>query len=73
MSKRLLLAVVFSFISATLASGQAPSGSVPAGFDSRWTPYLGCWTIVQNQRGVAQAVRQSPRGADTAGAFQQMQ
>jgi hypothetical protein len=53
MSKRLLLAVVFSTFSATLASGQAPSGSVPAGFDSRWTPYLGCWRVAQEQLGQA--------------------
>jgi hypothetical protein len=41
------------FLAATLAllsSAPAVAQDSPAGFDSRWTPYLGCWTIVQDQR-----------------------
>jgi hypothetical protein len=42
------------FLAATLAllsSAPAVAQDSPAAFDSRWTPYLGCWTIVQDQRG----------------------
>jgi hypothetical protein len=51
MTKKLLLAVVFSVCSAALASAQ--TASAPAGFDSRWTPYLGCWRVAQEQLGQA--------------------
>ena len=36
---------------ALLSSAPALAQDTPAAFDSRWNPYLGCWTIVQDQRG----------------------
>ncbi len=38
---------MLALLSATPAMAQDKS----AAFDSRWNPYLGCWTIVQDQRG----------------------
>jgi hypothetical protein len=52
MTNKMILAAVL----ALLASAPAAAQDSPAGFDSRWTPYLGCWTIVQNQRGHAATV-----------------
>jgi hypothetical protein len=36
---------------ALLSSAPAMAQDSPAAFDSRWNPYLGCWNIVQDQRG----------------------
>lgn len=47
MTNKLMLAAVLALLSAAPARAQ----DTPAAFDSRWTPYLGCWTVVQNQRG----------------------
>ena len=47
MINKLLLAATLALLSSAPALAQ----DSPAGFDSRWTPYLGCWTIVQDQRG----------------------
>ena len=47
MTHKFMLAAVLALLSATPALAQ----DTPAAFDSRWTPYLGCWTVVQNQRG----------------------
>lgn len=52
MTNKLMLAAVLALLSSAPALAQ----DSPAGFDSRWTPYLGCWTIVQNQRGHAATV-----------------
>jgi hypothetical protein len=46
MTNKLLLAAMLALLSAVPALAQ----DTQAGFDSRWTPYLGCWTIVQDQR-----------------------
>jgi hypothetical protein len=47
MTRTLMLAAVFALLSAAPALAQDPY----AGFDSRWNPYLGCWTIVHDQYG----------------------
>jgi len=47
MTNKLMLAAVLALLSSAPALAQ----DTPAGFDSRWAPYLGCWTVVQNQRG----------------------
>ncbi|HET9467623.1 MAG TPA: hypothetical protein VFO48_04400 [Vicinamibacterales bacterium] len=47
MTNKFMLAAVLALLSAAPARAQ----DTPAAFDSRWTPYLGCWTVVQNQRG----------------------
>jgi hypothetical protein len=47
MTNKLLLAATLALLSSAPALAQ----DSPAAFDSRWTPYLGCWTIVQDQRG----------------------
>lgn len=49
MINKLLLAATLALLSSAPALAQ----DSPAAFDSRWTPYLGCWTIVQDQRGQA--------------------
>lgn len=48
MTKKLLLAVVFGFLSVAPAFAQAPQ-TTPNTFDSRWNPYLGCWRVLQEQ------------------------
>jgi hypothetical protein len=47
----LMLALAAILAATTPALAQEP----PPGFDSRWTPYVGCWTIVQDQRGLQSA------------------
>ena len=47
MTNKLMLAAVLALLSAVSALAQDTSTA----FDSRWAPYLGCWTVVQNQRG----------------------
>jgi hypothetical protein len=49
MTNKLLLAAML----ALLASAPALAQESSAAFDSRWNPYLGCWTIVQDQYGQA--------------------
>lgn len=46
MTNKFMLSALF----ALLLSAPALAQESPAAFDSRWTPYLGCWTIVQDQR-----------------------
>ena len=43
------------FAIALLSSVPAIAQDTPAAFDSRWTPYLGCWTISQEQVGQSPA------------------
>lgn len=52
MTNKLMLAAVLALLSSAPALAQESQ----AAFDSRWTPYLGCWTVVQNQRGHSAAV-----------------
>ncbi len=40
-----------AFTLALLSSVPALAQETPAAFDSRWTPYLGCWTISQEELG----------------------
>jgi hypothetical protein len=47
MTNKLMLAAMLVLLSSVPALAQESS----AAFDSRWNPYLGCWTIVQDQRG----------------------
>ena len=47
MTNKLLLAITLALVSSATAFAQ----DSPAGFDSRWTPYLGCWTVAQEQFG----------------------
>ena len=47
MTNKLMLAAMLALLSSAPALAQ----TTPTAFDSRWTPYLGCWTIVQGQRG----------------------
>jgi hypothetical protein len=46
MTNKLMLAAVLAFISSGPSIAQESTGA----FDSRWTPYLGCWTALQDQR-----------------------
>jgi hypothetical protein len=43
-------------ILALLSSVPALAQESPAAFDSRWNPYLGCWTIAQDQHGLSAPV-----------------
>jgi len=45
MTNKLMLAAMLALLSGAPALAQESS----AAFDSRWNPYLGCWTIVQDQ------------------------
>ncbi|MEO5740555.1 MAG: hypothetical protein ABIS29_08175 [Vicinamibacterales bacterium] len=47
MTTKLMLAAILALLSSAPALAQESSTA----FDSRWSPYLGCWTIVQDQRG----------------------
>ena len=47
MTHKLMLAALLALLSSAPALAQ----DTPTAFDSRWNPYLGCWTIVQDQRG----------------------
>ena len=47
MITKLMLAATLALLSSAPALAQES----PTAFDSRWNPYLGCWTIVQDQRG----------------------
>ncbi|HUP41438.1 MAG TPA: hypothetical protein VM115_15040 [Vicinamibacterales bacterium] len=47
MTHKFMLAVALALLSSAPAFAQ----DSPAAFDSRWNPYLGCWNIVQDQRG----------------------
>ena len=54
MTYNLILALVFGAVAAAPAFAQTTQATPqqPAnGFDSRWTPYLGCWRIVQEHLG----------------------
>ena len=46
MTNQFMLAVTLA-----LLASPAMAQDVPAGFDSRWTPYLGCWAVAQEQMG----------------------
>jgi hypothetical protein len=52
MLNKLMLAATLALLSSAPALAQES----PAAFDSRWTPYLGCWTIVQDQYGLSAPV-----------------
>ena len=61
MTNQFMLAVTLA-----LLASPAMAQDVPAGFDSRWTPYLGCWTVAQEQMGqqpisVPAGTKNSPR------------
>jgi hypothetical protein len=43
--------LMFAAMLALLSSVPAMAQESPSAFDSRWNPYLGCWSIVQDQRG----------------------
>jgi hypothetical protein len=43
--------LMFAAILALLSTAPALAQESPAALDSRWTPYVGCWTIVQDQYG----------------------
>jgi hypothetical protein len=47
MTNRLILALTFAVLAVTPAVFAQES---TAAFDSRWNPYLGCWTVLQDQR-----------------------
>jgi hypothetical protein len=47
MTNKLMLAAILALLSSAPAMAQESQ----AAFDSRWNPYLGCWTIAQDQRG----------------------
>jgi hypothetical protein len=47
MTNKFMLALALLVVSSAPAMAQES----PAGFDSRWTPYLGCWTVAQEQVG----------------------
>jgi hypothetical protein len=47
MTNRFLLAITIALVSSATTFAQ----DSPAGFDSRWNPYLGCWTVAQEQFG----------------------
>ena len=47
MTNKLMLAALLALLSSAPAMAQESSGT----FDARWTPYLGCWTIAQDQHG----------------------
>ena len=47
MKKHYVLAILF----ALLWSAPAMAQDSPGAFDSRWAPYVGCWSIVQDQYG----------------------
>jgi hypothetical protein len=46
MKKYFLLPAMFALLSAPAMAQDSPGA-----FDSRWTPYVGCWSIVQDQYG----------------------
>jgi len=46
MTNKLLLAAIVALVSSAPAMAQ----ETPNTFDSRWTPYLGCWTVLQDRR-----------------------
>lgn len=45
MTTKLMLAFTLALLSSAPALAQEP----PSTFDSRWSPYLGCWTVLQSQ------------------------
>jgi hypothetical protein len=47
MTHKLMLVAVLALLSSAPAMAQESSGT----FDSRWSPYLGCWTIAQDRHG----------------------
>jgi hypothetical protein len=47
LTNKLILAAMLALLSSAPAMAQDTS----VAFDSRWNPYLGCWTIVQDQSG----------------------
>ena len=47
MTHKLMLAALLALLSSAPALAQDPSNA----FDSRWAPYVGCWTIAQDQYG----------------------
>ncbi len=42
---------MLAFALALFSSMPAMAQETPAGFDSRWSPYLGCWTVAHEQMG----------------------
>jgi hypothetical protein len=46
MTNKLMLAAILALVSTAPAMAQ----ETPSAFDSRWTPYLGCWTVLQDRR-----------------------
>ena len=52
MTNKLMLAAMLALLSSAPVLAQES----PNAFDSRWTPYLGCWTIVQDQYGLSAPV-----------------
>jgi hypothetical protein len=42
---------MLAFALLVVSSAPAMAQDSPAGFDSRWNPYLGCWTVAQEQMG----------------------
>ena len=53
MKNHLMLAALFALLSSAPAIAQ----DAPGAFDSRWSPYVGCWSVVQDQYG-----RSAPAG-----------
>ena len=47
MTNKLILAAMLALLSSAPAMAQ----DTAAAFDSRWIPYVGCWTIIQDQYG----------------------
>ena len=60
-----MFALAFA-VSATSAGAQAPSTSAATTprFDARWTPYLGCWRLLQENVGVEATVMLKALGDD---------
>ena len=53
MTHKLMLAALLALLSSAPALAQDTSTA----FDSRWNPYLGCWTVLQDQSGHSAAVQ----------------
>src|SRR3712207_2733316 len=51
MTNKFLLAFALGFVAVAPAFAQDAQSSATAAADARWTPYLGCWRIVQESVG----------------------
>ena len=51
MTTKLLLAIVLGLAPATPLLAQTPATAPATKVDSRWSPYLGCWRVAQEQVG----------------------